>query len=148
MADSKLELVVTVDADKANASIKSVNAGLSLMEQTAVRAARGASQGIDGLTASMTKAVVAGQAIYDAVVRAARGLAGFTPGAFQAADELGKTAQKVGVGVEQLAALKHAAELSDVAMETLSWPSGFEPCPTAPSRRRAPWNCSAAAGVR
>jgi hypothetical protein len=46
--DNKLELVVQVDVDKANASIKSVNAGLSTMEQTAAKTARGASAGIDG----------------------------------------------------------------------------------------------------
>jgi hypothetical protein len=32
MADSRLELVVEVDTNKANASIKSVNASLSTME--------------------------------------------------------------------------------------------------------------------
>jgi hypothetical protein len=41
--------------DKANASIKSVNAGLSSMEQTAARTSRGVSVGIDGMTASMVK---------------------------------------------------------------------------------------------
>ena len=45
MADnSKLELVVEVDVNKANASIKSVNTGLTSMEQAATQAARGASQ--------------------------------------------------------------------------------------------------------
>src|ERR1017187_3979511 len=54
MADnSKLELVVEVDVNKANASIKSVNTGLSNMEQAATQAAHNASQGIDGMTASM-----------------------------------------------------------------------------------------------
>jgi hypothetical protein len=54
MADnSKLELVVEVDVNKANASIKSINTGLSSMEQSAGKAARGASAGIDGLTVSM-----------------------------------------------------------------------------------------------
>ena len=44
MADNnKLELVVEVDVNKANASIKSVNTGLSGMEQAAAKAARGAS---------------------------------------------------------------------------------------------------------
>ena len=44
MADnSKLELVVEVDVNKANASIKSINTGLSSMEQAAGKAARGAS---------------------------------------------------------------------------------------------------------
>jgi len=67
MADSKLELVVTVDADKANASIKSVNAGLSSIETTAVSAARGASRGIDGMTAAMVKGATAGNLLADAI---------------------------------------------------------------------------------
>jgi hypothetical protein len=49
---NKLELVVEVDVNKANASIKSINTGLSSMEQAAGKAARGASTGIDGLTVS------------------------------------------------------------------------------------------------
>ncbi|HOJ23176.1 MAG TPA: hypothetical protein PLY56_16745, partial [Armatimonadota bacterium] len=67
MADSKLELVVTVDADKANASIKSVNAGLSSIEATAINAARGASRGIDGMTAAMVKGATAGNLLADAI---------------------------------------------------------------------------------
>ena len=55
MADNKLELVVEVDVKKANASIKTVNTGLSSIEQTAAKAARGTSSGIDGMTASMVK---------------------------------------------------------------------------------------------
>jgi hypothetical protein len=48
MADNnKLELVVEVDVNKANASIKSINTGLSSMEQAAGKAARGASGFID-----------------------------------------------------------------------------------------------------
>ena len=50
MADNKLELVVTVEVDKANQSIKSVNASLSSMEASATKSAKGATQGIDGIT--------------------------------------------------------------------------------------------------
>ena len=54
MADNnKLELVVDVDVNKANASIKSVNTGLSSMAQAAAKAARGASPRIDGFTARL-----------------------------------------------------------------------------------------------
>jgi len=42
-ADNKLELVVEVDVNKANASIKSINTGLSSTEQAAGKAARIAS---------------------------------------------------------------------------------------------------------
>ena len=49
MADNnKLELVFEVDVNKANASIKSIDAGLSSMEQAAGKAAHGTSAGIDG----------------------------------------------------------------------------------------------------
>ena len=41
-ADNTLQLVIQVDADKANASIKCVNTGLSSIETTAVSAAKGA----------------------------------------------------------------------------------------------------------
>ena len=57
--NNKLELVVEVDVNKANASIKSVNTGLSSMEQAASKAAHGASAGIDGMTASMVSSASA-----------------------------------------------------------------------------------------
>jgi hypothetical protein len=60
MPDNKLELIVEVDVDRANASIKSVNKGLSSFEQAAKTAARGASQGIDGFTVSVAKGAAAG----------------------------------------------------------------------------------------
>ena len=50
---NKLELVVEVDVNKANASIASIGTGLSSMEQAAGKAARGAPAGIDSLTVSM-----------------------------------------------------------------------------------------------
>jgi hypothetical protein len=68
--NNQIELVVTVEVDKANQSIKSVNANLSGIEQTAVRAARGASQGIDGMTASMIKGATAGNLLADAIKKA------------------------------------------------------------------------------
>jgi hypothetical protein len=49
---NELELVVEVDVNKANASIKNVNTDLSAWSK-ASKAAHGASAGIDGMTASM-----------------------------------------------------------------------------------------------
>jgi hypothetical protein len=72
-----LELVIQVDTAGADASIKSVNKSLSGLETEAVSSAKGASKGIDGMTLSMTKAVVAGNAIYDAAKRAFSGLKDF-----------------------------------------------------------------------
>jgi hypothetical protein len=46
-SDNKLELVIVVDVAKGNASIKTLNTGLSSIEQAASKAARGASAGID-----------------------------------------------------------------------------------------------------
>ena len=89
-ADNKLELVIQVDAAGANASIKNVNKSLSGLEKEAVSSAKGASKGIDGMTLSMTKAVVAGNAIYDVAKRAFAALKDFTLGAIQTQDEMGK----------------------------------------------------------
>ena len=65
--NNKLELVVEVDANKANAPIKSVNTGLSSMEQAASKAARGVSAGIDGLTVSIVKGATAGNLLAGAI---------------------------------------------------------------------------------
>jgi hypothetical protein len=71
MADNnKLSLVVEVDVNKANASIKTVNVSLSSIEQAASKAARGASSGIDGMTASMVKGATAGNLLADSIKHA------------------------------------------------------------------------------
>ena len=86
MADNnKLELVVEVDVNKANASIKSVNTGLSSMEQAAGKAARGASAGIDGMTASMVKGATAGNLLADAIKKGIEWAKDWTLGAVQMA---------------------------------------------------------------
>jgi hypothetical protein len=69
-ADNKLELVVEIDASRANASIKSVNAGLSGIESTAAQTARGASTSIDGMTAAMVKGATAGNLLADGIKQA------------------------------------------------------------------------------
>src|SRR6266545_3575942 len=81
--DSKLELVVEVDVNKANASIKSINTGLSSMEQAAGKAARGASAGIDGLTISMVKGSAAGNLLADSIRKALDWAKEWTLGAAQ-----------------------------------------------------------------
>jgi len=84
MADNnKLELVVEVDVNKANASIKSINTGLSSMEQAAGKAARGASAGIDGLTVSMVKGSAAGNLLADSIKKALDWAKEWTLGAAQ-----------------------------------------------------------------
>jgi hypothetical protein len=93
MADNnKLELVVEVDVNKANASIKSVNTGLTSMEQAATQAARGASQGIDGMTASMVKGATAGNLLADSIKQALNWAKEWTIGAAQYAAHTDKMA--------------------------------------------------------
>jgi len=89
-ADNKLELVVEVDVNRANASIKSVNAGLSSMESTAANAARGASRGIDGLTVSMAKGAAAGNLFAEAIKAALTWAKDWTVGAIEAASQVSR----------------------------------------------------------
>jgi len=69
--DNKLELVIEVQADEANASIKGVNQGLAGIERIAVSVAKNASSGIDGMTASMVKGSLAGNLLAEAIRGAA-----------------------------------------------------------------------------
>ena len=100
-ADNKLELIIQVDAAKGNAAIQSVNKNLTGLEKGAVSSTKQASKGFDGMTLSMTKAVVAGNAIYDVAKKAFRALQNFTLGAIRTQDEMGKTAQKLGLTVKE-----------------------------------------------
>ncbi len=122
MSDNKLELVVEVDVDRANASIKSVNAGLSNIESTAANAARGASRGIDGLTVSMAKGAVAGNLFADAIKSALTWAKDFTVGSVMMAAENAKVeaslkalARAHGVGAD--AATRQVAAIEDIGFE-------------------------------
>ena len=74
-AANKLELVVTVEVDKANQSIKSVNASLWSMEAAAAKRAKG----IDGMTAAMVKSATAGSLFAGAIKAALTWKLGATP---------------------------------------------------------------------
>ena len=122
MADSKLELVVTVDTDKANASIKSVNAGLSSLETTAVRAARGASRGIDGMTMSIVRGATAGNLLADAIEKALGWVKQFTVGsvmlaAENAKAEAGVRAMAQAHGASAASAARHVAAIEQIGFE-------------------------------
>jgi hypothetical protein len=71
--------------------------------------------------AGMSKVGVAAAASFAAVGVA---MAAAMKGAIDKADEIGKAAQKIGVPVQELSALKYAADLSDVSMETLTTSMG------------------------
>ena len=82
-ADNKLELVVTVEVDKANQSIKSVNANLSGIEAAATKSAPVASQSIDGMTAAMVKGATAGDLLAESIKKALAWAKSWTVGAVE-----------------------------------------------------------------
>ena len=71
MADNNtLKLVVEVDDNKANSSIKGVSTCLSSMEHAASKAAHFVSAGIDGMTASTVKGAAPGNLIAESIKKA------------------------------------------------------------------------------
>jgi hypothetical protein len=121
-ADNKLELVVTVEVDRANASIKSVNAGLSSIEQTAAKSAKVASHGIDGMTAAMVKGATAGNLFADAIKTALAWAKEFTVGSVMMAAENAKAEASLKAlakahGVGAAAASKQVAAIEDIGFE-------------------------------
>lgn len=69
MASNALELVISIDGGHANTAIKGINNGLSSIEQTAVRVARNASAGVDGMTHKMVEAVTVGELLAHTIER-------------------------------------------------------------------------------
>lgn len=92
-----------------------VNLGLNSAEfSTGLKAAQ-------SQIGKFSKAVSVGfAAAAAAATAAAGGIAFAVKGAIDHADELGKTAQKIGLSVEALSRLEYAAKLSDVSLEGLS----------------------------
>jgi hypothetical protein len=122
MADSRLELVVEVDTNRANASIKSVNASLSSMEASAVKTARVAAQGIDGMTAAMVKGATAGNLLADAIKSALTWAKDFTIGSVMMAAENAKAEASLKAlanahGVGAAAAARQVAAIEEVGFE-------------------------------
>jgi hypothetical protein len=122
VADNRLELVVEVDTNRANASIKSVNASLSSMEALAVKTARGAAQGIDGMTAAMVKGATAGNLFADAIKSALSWAKEFTVGSVMMAAENAKAegsfkALANAHGVGAAAAARQVSAIEDIGFE-------------------------------
>jgi len=84
-SDNKLELVIEVQADKANAQIKGVNQGLAGIERIAVSVAENPSEGIDGMTASMVKGSLAGNLLAETIQGAAEWVKEYVAGAVEMA---------------------------------------------------------------
>jgi hypothetical protein len=121
-SDSRLELTIEVDANRANASIKTVNASLSSMEATAAKSARGAAQGIDGMTAAMVKGATAGNLLADAIQSALTWAKEFTVGSVMMAAENAKAeaslkALATAHGVGAAAAAKQVAAIEEIGFE-------------------------------
>lgn len=74
MADSKLELVIQVDVDKANASIKTINRGLSGLEDAARRGAGGASSQLNSMERHAARAATSMRSLFAGVGTAIAGL--------------------------------------------------------------------------
>jgi hypothetical protein len=122
MADNRLELVVEVDTNRANASIKSVNASLSSMEASAVKTARGAAQGIDGMTAAMVKGATAGNLLADAIKSALTWAKEFTVGSIMMAAENAKAEASLKAlanahGVGAAAATRQVSAIEEIGFE-------------------------------
>jgi gas vesicle protein len=122
MADNKLELVVEVDANRANASIKSVNASLSSMEAAAAKSARGAAQGIDGMTAAMVKGATAGNLLADAIKSALAWAKDFAVGSVMMAAENAKAEASLKAlanahGVGAVAAARQVSAIEEIGFE-------------------------------
>jgi hypothetical protein len=73
-----------------------------------------------GLKRFANSAKIAATAIAGAMVAAVGGLAVAMRGVINEADKLGKMAQSIGVPVEELSRMKHAADLSGISLEQLS----------------------------
>jgi hypothetical protein len=82
-SDNKLELVIEVQADKANAQIKGVNQSLAGIEGIAMSVAKNASEGIDGMTASTVKGSLAGNLLAEAIKGAAESVKEYVAGAVE-----------------------------------------------------------------
>ena len=98
-SDNKLELVIEVQADKANASIKGPTQGLAGIERIAVSVAKNASTGIDGMTASMVKGALAGNLMADAI----KGAAGWVKEYVVGAVEMAAHTERLQIGTQVLA---------------------------------------------
>ncbi|HUS96797.1 MAG TPA: hypothetical protein VMX97_08675, partial [Hyphomicrobiaceae bacterium] len=99
VASDRLQLEITVEDGQAQARIKGVNQGLSDIGKTGTGAGRSAAGGMDQMTASMSKGVLAAGAITAAILAAAKAIKSLT---VDAAIYAART-ETLGVVVDQLA---------------------------------------------
>jgi hypothetical protein len=88
--ENRLELVIEVQADKANAQIKGPTQSLAGIERIAASVAKNASEGIDGMTASTVKGSRAGNLLAEAIRGAAESVKEYVAGAVEMAAYSGR----------------------------------------------------------
>jgi hypothetical protein len=98
MANDRVQLLITA-TDQTRAAFDSIKRNLGGLADAA--------KNVNGLLAGI------------GVSLSAAGLAAMAKSAIDAADQLNKLSQKIGISVESLSTLRYAAELSDVSLETL-----------------------------
>jgi len=99
MANNQARIEIVAD-DRTRGAFASVQRGLNGMQNS---------------TSALTRALPALGAAFSAA-----SFASFVKSSIDAADEMGKLSQRVGVSVESLSALKYAGDLSDVSLDSLS----------------------------
>ena len=122
-SDNKLELVIEVQADKANAQIKRVNQSLASIERIAVAVAKNASEGIDGMTASMVKGSLAGNLLVETIRGAAEWVKEYVAGAV----EMAARTERLQIGTQVLAKARGLHAKAARASRGRS-PAGELPC--------------------
>ena len=100
----------------ASAVIGALRVNLGLDSAQFQNGMKGARKGLDDFG---KKAAVAAAAVAAAATAMAAAFAVGIRKTIDAADEMGKTAQKFGLAVDELSRLKHAADLSGVSLQTL-----------------------------
>lgn len=118
MASPQTNLRVRISADLAD-----IKAGLATLRgdlQTTKRNAAASMDGLDSAGAKVKNFVGSATAAFAALAGVIGGAVAAIKSAIDRADELGKAAQKVGIGTQALSELAFAAELADVSLGTLS----------------------------
>ncbi|MBI2817346.1 MAG: hypothetical protein HYX72_10430 [Acidobacteria bacterium] len=117
---NRLELVVDLNTGNAEVSAKSMDQTIGRLGRTPATRPKKPRRGLTAWVMGMAKGVLAGNAIYDTMKRAVAAFESFTFGAIRQADEMGKAAQKIGMGIQEYSELRHIAELSGIAIGQLS----------------------------
>jgi hypothetical protein len=112
---TNLRVRISGDLADIKAGLLELRGGL----QATKRAAGSSMDGLDGAGAKVRSFVSVARAGFATLAGVVAGAAAAVKGAIDSADELGKTAQKVGIGTQALSELAYAAKLADVGLDAL-----------------------------